>query len=79
MYLPRIRIRQARPGRSAALDFTGLPCHVVMAGSASAAHDNQIEWAVSTLRAKGFETHSAIIDGDAENVLSEYIETHPST
>ncbi|OGB26661.1 MAG: universal stress protein UspA [Burkholderiales bacterium RIFCSPLOWO2_02_FULL_57_36] len=56
--------------------FRGLPCHVVMADSGSASAKEQIEWARTTLERAGFETHTAIVAGDAEAALAAYLQAH---
>jgi nucleotide-binding universal stress UspA family protein len=53
--------------------FRGLPCHVVTAGALGA---NQLEWAETTLRNAGFDTHTAAIPGEPETALAGYLQTH---
>lgn len=52
----------------------GLPCHVVMADAGSAKATEQLHWAEATLTENGFQTTTAMIDGDAETVLADYLE-----
>ncbi|HSH42676.1 MAG TPA: universal stress protein [Arenicellales bacterium] len=52
--------------------FRGLPCHVVMIGSDTAAHREQLDWARSTLEAAGFEAPIALLGGEVERVLCDY-------
>jgi nucleotide-binding universal stress UspA family protein len=56
--------------------FRGLPCHVVMADSESAAANEQIAWARTTLEQSGFETYAAIVAGEPETALAAYLTTH---
>lgn len=56
--------------------FRGLPCHVVMADSDSAATSAQIAWAKNTFEAAGFETHTAIVAGEPETALADYLNAH---
>lgn len=56
--------------------FKGFPCHVVMAGSATAAANAQLAWAKETLEAGGFQPKLSILEGDAEPVLSGYMKAN---
>lgn len=56
--------------------FRGLPCHVVMVGSDNDTHREQLEWAKSTLESAGFETPTALIEGEVERVLCDYRAEH---
>ncbi len=53
--------------------FSGLPCHVVMAGAESADARAQLQWAHTTLTAAGFDVHTAIRPGEAEEVIGDYV------
>src|SRR5690606_14103184 len=55
--------------------LTGLPCHIVSAGTGAAVRDAQA-WAQADLTAKGFEVTLAGIDGEPENVLGDYAAAH---
>lgn len=52
--------------------FQGLPCHLVMADTESAATAAHIDWARKVLESAGFETHASTIAGDAETVIANY-------
>lgn len=54
--------------------FRGLPCHIVMADAESGAAGSQVDWAQGTLDAAGFETHTAIVPGEAETSLVKYLQ-----
>jgi nucleotide-binding universal stress UspA family protein len=56
--------------------FKGLPCHVVMVGSDDSKHQEQLEWATSTLAEAGHEVTAAIIEGEVERVLCDYRSEH---
>jgi nucleotide-binding universal stress UspA family protein len=56
--------------------FRGLPCHVVMADAGSVTAKDHMYWARTTLDAAGFETHTAMVAGEAETVLAGYLQTH---
>jgi nucleotide-binding universal stress UspA family protein len=56
--------------------FRGLPCHLVMAGAKTADTVEQLARARQTLETAGFETPTAILPGEAENVLSRYQQEH---
>ncbi len=52
--------------------FRGLPCHLVMAGAATADTRAQVANARQTLEAAGFDVPSTILPGEPEAVLSQY-------
>lgn len=52
--------------------FKGLPCHLVMAGAATADARAQLSHARQTLEKAGFEAPSAIFPGEPEAVLARY-------
>lgn len=56
--------------------FRGLPCHVVMADAGSATAREQLAWAREMLESTGFPTTTAMIPGDAEAVLADYLQAH---
>lgn len=56
--------------------FRGLPCHLVMAGAKTADTVEQLARARQTLETAGFEAPTAILPGEAENVLSCYQQEH---
>lgn len=53
--------------------FRDMPCHVVMAAARTAATEEHLQWAQNTLQGRGFEVVTAMVDGDAETVLSDYV------
>ncbi|WP_166838903.1 universal stress protein [Rheinheimera pleomorphica] len=54
----------------------GLPLHLVMAGQDSDAAQQQIVAAAQLLRDNGFETKTAIVAGEPEQVLHQYQQEH---
>lgn len=56
--------------------FRGSPCHVVMAGAESAAASAHMDWAGGMLRRAGFDTHLALVAGEPEAVLANYLQAH---
>lgn len=44
-----------------------------MAAARTAATEEQLQWAQNTLQGRGFEVVTAMEDGDAEKVLSDYV------
>jgi nucleotide-binding universal stress UspA family protein len=52
--------------------FRGLPCHLVMVGSDTPAHREQLAWARTTLKGAGFDAPATIIDGEVERALCDY-------
>lgn len=53
--------------------FRGLPVHLVMSGQPRRDAAKQLDWARTTLETAGFETRSANIPGDAEQVIARYV------
>lgn len=56
--------------------FKGLPCHLVMVGTASDSAQAQLDWASTTLEGAGFQTEAEILDGEVERVLCDYRANH---
>ncbi len=56
--------------------FRGLPCHVVMADGGIGAASGHLDWARNTLEKSGFDTHVAMIPGDADAALASYLQSH---
>ncbi|PKO46207.1 MAG: universal stress protein [Betaproteobacteria bacterium HGW-Betaproteobacteria-22] len=56
--------------------FKNLSLHLVMSGKESAEAARQVALAKSTLEAQGHEVTVAIIPGDAERVIAQYISEH---
>lgn len=55
--------------------FTGLACHVVMVGTASAKMQADLDWANTTLQANQLQLTTAIISGDVMPALCDYCDT----
>jgi nucleotide-binding universal stress UspA family protein len=53
--------------------FRGLPIHLLMSGKQSVEAEKQLEWAKTTLETAGFETHTHLVPGDAEDVIGKKI------
>lgn len=53
--------------------FKGLPIHLLMSGKPRQDAAKQLQWARKTLEAKGFETSTAHIPGDAETVIAKTV------
>jgi nucleotide-binding universal stress UspA family protein len=53
--------------------FRGLSCHVVMADSKPGESNTQLDWAKNALASGGFEAKTAVVAGDPESALPEYI------
>jgi nucleotide-binding universal stress UspA family protein len=53
--------------------FHGLEAHIVMVSNENAAARMQLDWAVSALAKAGFSTSAAIVHGDPESALTDYI------
>ena len=56
--------------------FKGLPVHVVMVGADTKDHQAQLQWADQQLTATGFDVTTAIIAGEVEDALNNYITAH---
>ncbi|MCF8179478.1 MAG: universal stress protein [Sulfuritalea sp.] len=54
--------------------FRGLPCHLLMSGRATQDGLKQMEWAQKTLEKAGFEAPTAIVPGDAEQVIARAVQ-----
>jgi nucleotide-binding universal stress UspA family protein len=54
--------------------FRGLPVHLLMSGKESQDAPKQLDWAKTTLEAAGFEAPTALIPGDAENVIAKSVQ-----
>jgi nucleotide-binding universal stress UspA family protein len=55
--------------------FKGLSCHVVMVGAAATAKmQAELDWAKAMLEASQLEATTAIVSGDVQPALSDYIE-----
>lgn len=50
-----------------------MACHLVMAGSESPAHREQLQWAGDTLTTAGFEVHAELLPGAADTVIHQYV------
>jgi len=50
----------------------GIPCHLVMAGNDTPDNQAALAKAQATLKAAGFNTHAALVAGDAEKTLADY-------
>lgn len=55
--------------------FTGLPCHIVMVGTATTKMQADLDWAKATLEASQLAVTTAIIDGDVKQTLCDYRDT----
>ncbi|MBK5938261.1 universal stress protein [Halochromatium roseum] len=53
--------------------FRGLPVHVLMSGKPRRDSEKQLDWARSTLETAGFEVTLAMIPGDTERVIAQYV------
>ena len=53
--------------------FRGLPVHVLMSGKARRDSEKQLDWARSTLEQAGLEVTVALIPGDTERVIAQYV------
>lgn len=53
--------------------FQGLPIHLVMSGKGGQNAAKQLEWAKMTLESSGFEVIDALIPGDAESIIAQYV------
>lgn len=56
--------------------FKGLPVHVVTVGADTKDHQAQLQWAEQQLQEQGFTVTTAIIAGDVEEALNDYIAEH---
>lgn len=56
--------------------FRGLPCHVVMVGSASDSARTHLDWARDTLKQAGFDAHVSLVGGEPETALADYMQAH---
>jgi MFS superfamily sulfate permease-like transporter len=54
----------------------GLECHVVMIGADSDSRHEELAWARTTLETNGFIVSVALLQGDAESVLTNHVETN---
>lgn len=59
--------------------LSGLPCHIVTAGSDSESVRTQLRWASDELTTQGFDVTTACREGDPETVLSDYAREHDVT
>jgi len=53
--------------------FRGLPVHLLMSGKPGKDGRKQLDWAKDTLEAAGIETPSALVPGDAERTIADYV------
>ncbi len=53
--------------------FRGLPVHVLMSGKVRRDGEKQLDWARRTLEEVGFEVTVALIPGDTERVIAQYV------
>ncbi|MBK5930175.1 hypothetical protein CCR82_06455 [Halochromatium salexigens] len=53
--------------------FRGLSVHVLMSGKPRRDSEKQLDWARSTLEETGFEVSLALIHGDTERVIAQYV------
>lgn len=53
--------------------FRGLPVHLLMSGKESQDAPKQLDWAKTTLVAAGFDATTALMPGDAENVIARTV------
>jgi nucleotide-binding universal stress UspA family protein len=56
--------------------FRGLECHVVMVAADSGARHEELAWARTTLETNGFTVSVTLMQGDAEHVLTEYVQAN---
>ncbi|WP_417659055.1 universal stress protein [Pseudidiomarina sp.] len=56
--------------------FKGLPIHVVMVDTDTAAKQEQLQWAKEKLEQHGHEVHVALLTGDVEPTLHSYQREH---
>jgi nucleotide-binding universal stress UspA family protein len=56
--------------------FRGLECHVVMVAADSGARHEELVWARTTLETNGFTVSVTLMQGDAEHVLTEYVQAN---
>jgi nucleotide-binding universal stress UspA family protein len=56
--------------------FRGLPVHVLMSGKPRRDGEKQLEWARTTLAAADFDVIVALIPGDTERVIAQYVREH---
>lgn len=54
----------------------GLECHVVMVGADSGVHHAELAWARSKLEANGFVVVTSLLQGDADSVLTGYVDAN---
>jgi nucleotide-binding universal stress UspA family protein len=54
--------------------FRGLPCHVVMVDAGSSSAGEQLDWAKAALAAAGFEVVPAMLTGEVEAALANYLQ-----
>lgn len=53
----------------------GLPCHLLMVGTETQPHREQLAWARSSLESGGFEVHAELVEGQAESVIAERVKS----
>ncbi|WP_462320121.1 universal stress protein [Halochromatium sp.] len=53
--------------------FRGLPVHVLMSGKPRRDSEKQLDWARSTLEEAGLEVTMALMPGDTERVIAQYV------
>ncbi|TVQ92871.1 MAG: universal stress protein [Chromatiaceae bacterium] len=53
--------------------FRGLPIHVLMSGNPQRDANKHLDWARGQLEAAGFEAPTALIPGDTEHVIANYV------
>ena len=62
---------------AASVLLRGAKCHLVMAVQDRENAREKMDWARTTLESKGFDVTSAIIAGEPQTVLHDYLATHP--
>jgi len=55
--------------------FQGVECHLLKIGADNKANRNSLEKAVATLRQAGFGVHALLKQGDADDVIADYVKT----
>lgn len=55
--------------------FKGLPCHIVMVGTATTKMQADLDWAQATLEASQLLVTTAIVDGEVKQALCDYRDT----
>lgn len=56
--------------------FKAIPVHVVMVGTESREHEEQLGWAQERLASSGFDVKTKLVTGDVEDTLLDYASEH---